>query len=109
MYKRQEQIGLRYTKSPRGKIDYIVTGRLLDRAYTPEAPLSWDAVDGRPPEAAAQNEKTFRLYYLGMGQHVKSDGVPEAQSVEEALAALKNQLLPGEDIPDVAYLSLIHI
>lgn len=101
-----EKIGIQYRPdevSGVKKIFFALTGELLEQEYTDSEPLSWDAVDGRPPDASALNQKLFSLYYLGVGQHLKNDEAKNATSLTEALDALKHQLLPpkdGEVIPD---------
>lgn len=101
-----DKIGLEY-RTETGKVEgssvsdkkifFALTGKLLDQKYTEDDPLTWDAVDGKPPEASALNQKTFTLYYLGLGQHLKNDQAKAATTLLESLSALKEQLKPSAD------------
>ncbi|MDR3539878.1 MAG: LysM domain-containing protein [Desulfosporosinus sp.] len=100
-----EKVGIQYRTdgiSTEKKIFFVVTGKLLDQNYTEDDPLSWDAVDEKPPEASALNQKAFSLYYLGVGQHLKNEDARGAKDLKAALKALKGHLIPpknGEVIP----------
>ena len=95
-----EKIGIQYRPDEVTgvkKIFFALTGSLLEQEYTETKPLSWDALDGSPPDATALNQKVFTLYYLGVGQHLKNDEARAATSLTDALNALKTQIKPPTD------------
>lgn len=97
-----ESVGIRYSMGEK-KLFFVLTGKLLGVTYGEDNPITWDAIDGQPPADSADNEKKFALSYLGMGQHLKNDGVAEADNIEEAVKALKQQLNPTGISQGVAY------
>lgn len=88
-----DTVGLRYDME-KNRLFFLLTGRLLGVEYGEEDPVIWDAMDGRPPVGAAEDEKTFQLSYLGIGQHVHVEGILKAKSIGDAIQALKDQLSP---------------
>lgn len=97
-----DNVGVRYDMG-NNKLFFVLTGRLLGVTYGEDNPVTWDAIDGQPPADSADNEKKFELFYLGMGQHVKTDGVTAADGIEEAVEALKEQLNPSGISQKIAY------
>lgn len=96
-----KDIGVKYEKKEQ-KVSYIVTGSLLDQTYDIGNPISWDAVDGAPPQHAAAGETKTKVSYLGLGSHLQVD--TSSGSVAEALKKLKEQLKPsGSSAPDISY------
>lgn len=90
-----DKVGLRYDIG-QNKLYFILTGKILGVEYGENDPVTWDAINGRPPVNVAEDEKTFELSYLGLGQHVHVEGVLAAESIKEAMQTLKEQLVPGE-------------
>ncbi len=87
-----ETIGLSYDfHLPGGKLNFILDAQFPGGGGESKR-YAWDALDGRPPAGKADDEKKFVLSYLGMGQHLKNDGVAAAKSVGDAVRALKEQL-----------------
>lgn len=71
--------------------DYHLDSIVL-AVVTDEQEYGWDPVTETPPVG---NGKTpFKLYYLGMAQHFSTDGVKKANSIAEAIEALKNDFKP---------------
>lgn len=101
-----DKLGVRYDMNTR-KIFFVLTGKMLGVTYDENNPVTWDAIDGQPPRESAENEKKFVLDYLGMGQHLKNDGISEADSITEAVQSLKDQITPPKEpglLPgDVSY------
>lgn len=102
------EIGARYekgTETAGAGVKFVVTGRLLDKEYTRQEPLTWDAVTEKPPENHAFNEKKISVYYIGMGQHLQTQGVSMSESIPEAIKALKDQIKApnGGELPDLSY------
>ncbi len=97
-----EKVGVRYNMNER-KVFFILTGKLLGVTHGDENPITWDAVDGQPPVDSAENEKRFQLAYLGLGQHLKNDGIIKADGIAEAMQALKEQINPSSLSEGVSY------
>lgn len=92
-----DKVGVQYKPDPASgnkKLYFALTGKLLTESFTDANPLSWDAIDERPPAASSLNQKTFELYYLGLGQHLDNVELKNSNSLNEALSALKRQLTP---------------
>lgn len=100
---RIDDIGIRYSfKNDRDKISYILTGKLLDKTYGIDDPITWDALDGAPPENTAAAETKTKVSYIGLGSHLKV--TVSSGSVSDAVKTLKEQLKPvGENVPDFQY------
>lgn len=97
-----ENVGVRYSMNEK-KLFFVLTGKLLGITYDEGNPITWDVIDGQPPANSADNEKKFALSYLGMGQHLKNDGVAEADSIEAAVKALKEQLNSSSIAQGISY------
>lgn len=97
-----ENVGVKYSMSEK-KLFFVLTGKLLGVTYDEDNPVTWDVLDGQPPANSTDNEKKFALSYLGMGQHLKNDGVTEADSIEAAVKALKEQLNPASISQGISY------
>lgn len=95
-----EDIGLRYLVEEK-KVEYILTGRLLQQTYDIGHPLSWDAVDGTPPANTAAGGTKTKVSYLGLGSHLQVE-LPSG-SVAETVSALREQLKPVGGAPEIAY------
>lgn len=96
-----DKIGVRYDMEKQ-QVFFILTGKLLGVTYDEKNPVTWDAIDGQPPSNSAEDERKFVLSYLGMGQHLANDGITKADSVTEAMDALKKQI-QGKDPVGVSY------
>lgn len=94
-----DDIGLSYSKED--GVRYILTGRLLDRKYTLDDPLTWDALNDNPPENTASDEVKLKIYYIGIGSHLDLEITKD--TIPEILAEVKQQLVPGKGVPDVGY------
>ena len=105
---RIDDIGIRYNyNNDKDKISYILTGKLLDKTYGMDDPITWDAQDGAPPENTTTAETKTKVSYIGLGSHLKAD--VDSSSVTEAIGKLKEQLKPvGEDVPDFRYSETNH-
>ena len=99
---RLDTVGLRYDIEA-SKLYFVLTGMLLGITYGNDDPITWDALDGQPPENSADNDKKFELTYLGLGQHLHTAGVLEANSISAAITALKEQLDPALAEQGVSY------
>lgn len=104
---RLDTVGLRYDIEA-SKLYFVLTGMLLGITYGDDDPITWDALDGQPPENSADNDKKFELTYLGLGQHLHTLGVLEADSISDAIKALKDQLDPSSVEQGVSYDSSIN-
>lgn len=104
---RLDTVGLRYDIEA-SKLYFVLTGMLLGITYGDDDPVTWDALDGQPPENSADNDKKFELTYLGLGQHLHTAGVLEADSISDAIRALKEQLDPSSVEQGVSYDSSIN-
>lgn len=96
-----DDIGLAYGGQ---SIKFILTGKCLNETYTTDNPLSWDAIHGSPTENLATNEQKFKLYYLGIGNHL--DLAINNTTIEKILEEVKEQLIPTSDksqVPTVEY------
>ncbi|MEG0614716.1 MAG: hypothetical protein RR540_03090, partial [Oscillospiraceae bacterium] len=94
-----DDIGLSYSKND--GIKYILTGRLLDKTYTVNSPLSWDAINANPPVNATDNEIKLTLFYLGIGNHLGLNITKE--TIPDILSEVINQLTPTTGVPTVKY------
>ncbi|WP_320998877.1 hypothetical protein [Eisenbergiella tayi] len=90
-----DTVGVRYDMKQR-RVFFVLTGKLLGVSYGEENPVTWDAVNGQPPAGSAEDQKKFELYYLGMGQHLKNNGIAQADGIREAMQALKDQISPPQ-------------
>ena len=100
-FMRVDTVGIVYDRSSgEPTVDFVLTGQFLDRAYTPEKPLRWDAVNDAPPAVPGAGSQLVDLRYLGFGQHVTLTGLVNYESVNDVLAALREQMQPVEQ-PDV--------
>lgn len=97
-----DSLGIRYDMNER-RLYFVLTGSLLGITYGEDDPITWDAIDGRPPANAAENENSFQLHYLGLGQHLKNDGIARAEGITEAMDALRSQLTPEQLAQGAAY------
>lgn len=86
-----DQVGLTY-QSAGQKVEFILTGKLLDQTYTLDDPIRWNALEEEPPQLPGRGDGYFKLYYLGMGAHVRVDGMDTADSIPEALRLLEASL-----------------
>ena len=75
-----DTVGVRYDMKQR-RVFFVLTGKLLGVSYGEENPVTWDAVNGQPPAGSAEDQKKFELYYLGMGQHLKNNGIAQADGI----------------------------
>ncbi|MEM9544893.1 MAG: LysM domain-containing protein [Bacteroidota bacterium] len=92
-----DTIGLAYVKeNGKGKVKFRITGRFLDQQFTPNDPLTWDAIDDEPPAVPGKESAFIKLRYLGLGQHVAIDKPGEFNSVEEVINSLRQNMLPVE-------------
>ncbi len=100
---RIEDIGIRYSfNNDKDKISYILTGNLLGKTYGIDNPITWDALDGAPPENTAAAETKTKVSYIGLGSHLKIN--VDSSSVACAVDKLKEQLKPVEEsVPDFQY------
>lgn len=91
--------------SPRGTITYQVQGAFLGRTYGGANPLTWDAIDGSPPDVPSKGKSLLDIHYMGLGQHVEIG--PNDGTVRGALAAMREVLVPSDGrtnpIPAGAY------
>ena len=97
-----DTVGLKYDIGA-SKLYFVLTGKLLGFTYGDDNPITWDALDGQPPENSADNDKKFELAYLGLGQHLHTAGVMEANSISTAINVLKEQLDPASVEQGVSY------
>lgn len=75
-----EYIGIEYIQD-KNKVN--ITGKIS----TQEEPFSFDPITENPPDIV-NNPKAFKLYFLGLGQHMSNDGINNAVSVEEAVSEM---------------------
>lgn len=96
-----EEIGLAYSLAKK-KLEYVVKGSLFGAE---SQDLSWDAVDGRPPETVPEKASKFSLAYLGIGNHVKIESLDTSKGIAEAVKALRDAIIPPADgaAPSVLY------
>jgi len=99
-----KSVELRYGPGKGGnkQVVFRLKGKLLGVEYTDDNPIEWDAVDGQP-QIPAENEKKFTLSYLGLGQHVKNEGIAQADGIADAIRALKEQFTPDKSLKDIRY------
>lgn len=88
-----ENLGVLYDMNQR-RLYFVLTGSLLGIHYDAEDPIKWDAINEQPPANSAENEQIFRLHYLGLGQHLKVDGITQVESIAEAINILSDQVSP---------------
>lgn len=83
------EIGIRYADN---RILFLLTGKLLDQTYTPEEPLTWDAVNEQPPANTADGEQKLTVYYVGLGYHLDMGEAGEQIRVPDVLQILKEKI-----------------
>ena len=94
---RIENVGIVY-KAGEQKVEFILSGQILDQDYPIEDPIRWDAVNDSPPELTGRGEGYFTLYYLGAGAHIRVEGIENAASVSEAMELLKASVHPEGEV-----------
>lgn len=105
---RIDEIGVRYSfkkaddcRGDRHKLDFILTGKLLDKTYGLDDPLTWDVLDGAPPDNTAAAQTKTKVAYIGLGSKMKIE--IDSSSVTDAVETLKQRLKPVSDVPEFQY------
>lgn len=83
-----ESVGLKYAKAPgeaTKSLRFIIKAKPLTETDTKE--YSWDAIKGAPPDIA--NKPIFKLHYMGVGQNVGNESLLKADTITQAIDALK--------------------
>lgn len=62
--------------------------------------LSWDLVNGKPPEVPGGGEQLFYLEYLGVGQHISFRETRQLKTVSDVITAMEQNFRPGGDPAD---------
>jgi LysM repeat protein len=95
-----DTITLTYSKPPAGSgtssVKIAIEGRFLGQPFggnSGNPPLTWDAMNERPPSIPGKGAQLFDLEYVGLGQHVALSG-PDLTTVEKVMAALRNSVIP---------------
>ncbi len=92
--------GLSFSSKPKSqnskksvrKTKINITGTFVKNTYTDTNPLSWDPVDGKPPEIPGKGGAMFELRYLGLGQHVEFTQTASVESIKDVMNALRGTL-----------------
>jgi len=82
------------TKSKKSvrKTKINITGNFIGKTYSDNKPLSWDPVDGKPPEIPGKGGAMFELRYLGLGQHVAFTQAASVGSIKDVMNALRGTI-----------------
>ena len=94
-FMRVDSVGVIYDRSSGdASVAFKLTGQFLDKKYTDDKPLTWDAINDPPPAVPGKGVKLLDLRYLGLGQHVTLDNMTQYQTVADVIDALRAQMLP---------------
>jgi LysM domain len=94
-FMRVDSVGVVYDRSTGDpSVRFKLTGQFLDKTYTDDKPLTWDAINDAPPEIPGQGTKLLDVRYLGLGQHVTLTNMTQYQTVADVIDALRAQMLP---------------
>lgn len=88
------KIGVHYQLGAQRKVDLILEGTLLGKAFTGADALRWDVIDGSPPTVPGQGEKMLVVRYLGLGQRVRLKNPPN--TVPAAIEGLTRDMRPAK-------------
>ncbi|GLO12424.1 hypothetical protein PPUJ20028_10050 [Pseudomonas putida] len=88
-------IGVRYTRGGAGKVELVLEGSLLGKAYTGDNALAWDVVNDPPPAVPGTGSSLVELRYLGIGQRIRLQN--PVDTVAGNLALLKQFMQPVEN------------
>lgn len=91
-----DSVGILYKLEEGSSVDLVLTGRFLDRKFTPAEPLAWDVVNDPPPAVPGAGEKLIDLRYLAIGQRLSFPGEPP-ETVLAAIEALRRDMNPPRD------------
>ena len=91
-----DSVGIVYRMEEGSSVDLVLTGRFLDRKFTPAEPLAWDVVNDPPPAVPGAGEKLIDLRYLALGQRLSFPGEPP-ETVLAAIEALRRDMNPPRD------------
>ncbi|MFK7776469.1 MAG: hypothetical protein AB8F94_30390 [Saprospiraceae bacterium] len=90
-----KSVELNYTSKPRGKkkkTSITINGSFLGE----EKPITWDPVNGGPPDVPGQGGAIFDLRYLGMGQRVAFSDAAKVNNIGEVMGLLRGSLSDAE-------------
>ncbi|HEY3598073.1 MAG TPA: hypothetical protein VGL08_11260, partial [Paraburkholderia sp.] len=92
-FMRIDSVGLIYERgNSGGTVRFRLVGRLLDKTYTNDAPLLWDAVNDTPPEIPGSGVQLIDLRYMGLGQRVTLSPMPD--TIGAIIARLRDDMKP---------------
>ncbi len=83
-----EYIGIKYNKNAKNGNKVLITG-LVTITGGKNQEFEFDPVTEDPP-AIAQNPKLFHLIFLALGQHMSTDEINKADSIDEAIEAMQS-------------------
>ncbi len=78
---------------PEQKITIALTGNFLGQTYDQQTPLSWQPLNGPPPQVPGATSK-FDLHYLGIGQHITFSNPASLTTVQAVLNELEGTMQP---------------
>jgi hypothetical protein len=90
-----DSVELNYTSKPRGKkkkTSITINGTFLGK----NKPITWDPVNGGPPDVPGQGGAIFDLRYLGMGQRVAFSEAATVNNIGEVMGLLRGSLSDAE-------------
>lgn len=90
-----DSVELNYTSKPRGKkkkTSITINGTFLGE----NKPITWDPVNGGPPDVPGQGGAIFDLRYLGMGQRVAFKDAAKVNNIGEVMGLLRGSLSDAE-------------
>ncbi len=94
-----DSVGVLYDRSTgEGTVNWVLTGRFLEKRYDSAKPLTWDAVNDAPPQVPGKGLQLFDLRYLGAGQHITLSGLTNYESVTAVLDALRLEMQPPKNM-----------
>lgn len=96
-----KSVGVRYSYKGKGKVDLILSGRILTEkyGYDGKPPLGWDVVDDPPPAVPGKGPRLLDLRYMGVGQHVTLRNLRDYTTIEQVITALRTEMRPVDN-PD---------
>lgn len=89
-----DAIGLTYitNASGRGSVQVSIEGKFLGKPYGQDDPLAWDLLDEAPPSVPGMGEEVIDIRYVALGQRIGVPAAANAETIREALAALKTSM-----------------
>ena len=79
------------------KVDYVIKADILGQGTD----IAWDALNGAPPEDVLPDEKSFKLNYFGLGNHL--DFVLSGDTLAEMMEDMSKKLNPAAATQEVSY------